>query len=227
MASVIAGIREEIAEIEAPDLSGIQTLIDQAIQDATNAITGNSGGKVILNPPLHPQELLVLTDANSSIQTAVRLWRWNAGGLGFSANGYNGPFSTAITADGKIVADFITAGTMTANVIKAGIFSDVAGKFSVNMTTGAAFLSGATITGGSINITNGSTQTVIDAYGLTTSYAVLYQPQCNERGHVHDGQLRQPERLQPYILRGKQPPHAARRVVYLIPNQQHGARLLP
>jgi len=173
MASVIAGIREEIAEIEAPDISGLQTLINQAIADATNAITGNSGGKVILHPALNPQELLVLTDANTSMQTAVRLWRWNAGGLGFSSGGYNGPFSTAITADGKIVADFITAGTMTANVIKAGILSDVAGKFSVNMTTGAAFLSGATITGGSINITNGSTQTIIDAYGLTTSYATI------------------------------------------------------
>ena len=31
----------------------------------------------------------------------------NAEGLGFSSNGYNGPFSTAITADGKIVADLI------------------------------------------------------------------------------------------------------------------------
>jgi phage minor structural protein len=173
MASVIAGVRADIEAMEAPDISGLQLLINQAIEDATNAITGNSGGKVILNPALHPQELLILADANQSIQTAVRLWRWNAGGLGFSSNGYNGPFSTAITANGQIVADFITTGTLTANVIKAGVLSDIAGKFSVNMTTGAASLSGATITGGSITITSGSYSTVIDSYGLTTSYATI------------------------------------------------------
>jgi phage minor structural protein len=173
MAAVIAGVREEIEVIEAPDISGIQVLINQAVEDATNAITGNSGGKVILNPPRNPQELLVLTDANSSIQTAQRLWRWNADGFGFSSNGYNGPFRTAITADGQIVADFISTGTLTANVIKAGILSDTAGRFSVNMTTGAASLSGATITGGSITITSGGRSTVIDSNGMTTSYATI------------------------------------------------------
>jgi len=43
------------------------------------------------------------------------------GGLGFSDNGYNGPYETAITADGQIVADFITSGTLIANIIKAGV----------------------------------------------------------------------------------------------------------
>jgi len=196
MAAVIAGVRADIEAIEAPDISGLQVLINQAIDDATAAITGNSGGKVILNPALHPQELLVLTDANTSIQTAVKLWRWNAAGLGFSSSGYNGPFSTAITANGAIVADFITTGTLTANVIKAGILSDVAGKFSVNMVTGVASLSGATITGGSITITNGATQTVINAGGLTTSYATITGGSISIGGSsfrtvIDSGELRQ------------------------------------
>jgi phage minor structural protein len=174
MAAVIAGVREEIEAIELPDLSGVQILIDQAVQDASDAIkNGFSQGKVILNPVTNPQELLILCDQNSTIQTAQKLWRFNSGGLGFSSTGYNGSYGTAITANGAIVADFITAGVLTANVIKAGILTDVAGKFSVNMVTGAASLSGATITGGSVTITNGSRSTVIDANGLTTSYATI------------------------------------------------------
>ena len=41
------------------------------------------------------------------------------GGLGFSRNGYNGPYETASTADGQIVADVITSGSLVANIIKA------------------------------------------------------------------------------------------------------------
>ena len=56
-----------------------------------------------------------------TIEQAQNVWRWNSSGLGFSSNGYAGPFTTAITADGKIVADFILAGTMSANLIKGGV----------------------------------------------------------------------------------------------------------
>jgi phage minor structural protein len=175
MGSTLQQLKDEIAaiDLDLPDMALIQQIINQAVSDATNAITGASGGKIILNPPQNPQELLILTDVNSSIQTAQKLWRFNSGGLGYSSTGYNGSFGTAITANGAIVADFITAGTLTANIIKAGILTDAAGKFSVNMATGAASLSGATISGGSVTITNGSRSTIIDANGLSTSYATI------------------------------------------------------
>ena len=54
------------------------------------------------------------------IETAKNVWRWNLSGLGHSSNGYDGPYPTAITQDGAIVADFITAGTMLADRIRAG-----------------------------------------------------------------------------------------------------------
>ena len=41
-------------------------------------------------------------------------------GFGYSSNGINGPYGTAMTMDGAIVADFITAGILSANLIKAG-----------------------------------------------------------------------------------------------------------
>lgn len=97
-------------------------ILTAAIQNATGLITGQTGGYVVINTDDgtgKPYELLIL-DA-PSIEEAVNVWRWNVGGLGFSHNGYNGPFETAITSDGQIVADFITAGSLAANIIKAGV----------------------------------------------------------------------------------------------------------
>ncbi|MBP5598642.1 MAG: phage tail protein [Pseudobutyrivibrio sp.] len=96
-----------------------KTDLEQAVSIATNLITGQSGGYVVLNPAEQPQELLILD--TPTLETAVNVWRWNSGGLGFSSHGYTGPYTTAITSDGKIVADFILAGTMSANLIKGGV----------------------------------------------------------------------------------------------------------
>lgn len=91
--------------------------LKRAIAAATSLITGHSGGYVVFNPAEKPQEILIL-DA-PTIEEAVNVWRWNGGGLGHSSTGYNGEFSTAITADGSIVADFVNAGTLNGGIIKA------------------------------------------------------------------------------------------------------------
>lgn len=75
---------------------------------ATELITGAQGGIIRINMGGNgkPAEFLILDTGD--IQTAVRVFRLNENGLGFSNNGYNGPFETAITYDGLIVADRIT-----------------------------------------------------------------------------------------------------------------------
>jgi hypothetical protein len=83
------------------------------------------------------------------------------------ANGY---ITNAMIADatiqaakiGSINAATITTGTLNANLIKAGVLSSVDGRFSVNMTTGAATLASATITGGSISIAGNEETIQID-----------------------------------------------------------------
>ncbi len=89
----------------------------KAIADATAAITGQSGGYVVLNPSNNPQEILIM-DA-PTIETAVNVWRWNAAGLGYSSTGYNGPYGLAMTSSGAIVADFITTGTLRGELLEA------------------------------------------------------------------------------------------------------------
>lgn len=51
-------------------------------------------------------------------EKAKNVWRFGLGGIGFSSNGYEGPFETAITMDGQINADFITTGTLAVSRIE-------------------------------------------------------------------------------------------------------------
>ena len=116
------------------------SLMQSAINSATKLITGQKGGYVVLHGDEtgQPYELLVLDSPN--IADAVNVWRWNVGGLGFSSNGYNGPYETAIASDGQIVADFITSGSLVANIIKAGVLSSVDGSSYWNLETGEVVL---------------------------------------------------------------------------------------
>lgn len=96
----------------------IKKQIEQTIVGVTAAITGNSGGYVVLYPEKNPQEIYILDQPELS--KAKNVWRWNLAGLGHSSTGVNGKFTTAITADGQIVANFITAGELTGAILKAG-----------------------------------------------------------------------------------------------------------
>ena len=95
-----------------------------AIATATSLITGHSGGYVVFNPAERPQEILIL-DA-PTLAEAVNVWRWNSGGLGYSTTGYNGEYALAITMDGAIVADFITAGILNGALLRADSVESVA-----------------------------------------------------------------------------------------------------
>lgn len=104
-------------QIENPN-SAFQQQQQAAIGNATNWITGNNGGYVVFqrNAQGQPYEILVMDQP--TIDTATKVWRWNSGGLGYSGTGYNGPYTTAVTQDGAIVADFITTGTLNAALVK-------------------------------------------------------------------------------------------------------------
>ncbi len=112
-------------ETSTQKLDRVYKELAQKILDATNAITGNSGGYVILNDTNDdgkPDEILIMDYEDISVATKV--WRWNKEGLGYSfnasGNAYRGPYATAITADGQINADFITTGSLSAERIRIG-----------------------------------------------------------------------------------------------------------
>ena len=130
---------QTITELQDNSITGEagKAAMRTAIDRATSMITGNNGGYIVLHDRDEngePDELLVMDQP--SILTAQNVWRWNYDGLGFSSTGYNGPYGTAITSDGAIVADYISSGTLDADIIKAGILEDAAGINSWNMETG-------------------------------------------------------------------------------------------
>ena len=98
-----------------------KTFMQQAIENATQLISGGLGGYVIMHSSTggkYPDEILIMD--TDDIATAKKVWRWNKGGLGYSSTGYNGPFALAMTQDGQIVADFVKAGELDGVIIKAG-----------------------------------------------------------------------------------------------------------
>lgn len=114
------------------------TAMQGAITKATETITGNRGGHVILHSDDNGEPYEILISDNADLTQAVKVWRWNKNGLGYSSTGYNGQYGTAITANGEIVADFIKTGTLNADFIKAGVISDAEGNSSIDMTNGVA-----------------------------------------------------------------------------------------
>lgn len=116
--NLVDTVIQQQQEIEkVPTTSAMQ----HAIINATDIITGNSGGTVVLRDTdgdREPEEFLIMNERD--IKLAQKVWRWNSGGLGYSSTGYNGPYGIAITQDGAIVADYITTGSLNANLIKSG-----------------------------------------------------------------------------------------------------------
>lgn len=140
-------------------ITSAKSELERAVDRSTDFIKNGAGYmRLIYDSNDHLVEIVSLD--NPDISLAQNVWRWSNGGFGFSNTGYNGTYGLALTQAGEIVADYITTGTLTANVIRAGILQDTANKNSWNLQTGAF-----TITEGSINITTNS-QTY-DAISLT------------------------------------------------------------
>lgn len=128
----IGSARANIADTIAAQNTAVQKLentvatpIVSAIERATDRIVGNLGGYVVLRDSDgdgSPDELLIMDDPD--INVATKIWRWNASGLGYSSTGYTGAYGLAMTSQGEIVADFITAGHMNADRITMGAVTD-------------------------------------------------------------------------------------------------------
>jgi phage-related protein len=133
-------IKAEVTETvlkRVPSMS----IMEAAIDKATNLILGGTGSHAVwgVNADGQPNELFFMDTTDPA--TAVHVLRINGNGIGFSSNGINGPFSTAWTIDGSFVASFITSGILNANLVKAGIISDLAGKNYWNLETGEISIS--------------------------------------------------------------------------------------
>ena len=141
-ANIAYTIADQQQKIEkAPTTSAMQ----QAINNATNWLTSADGYVIAVKDDNGTWKEILFLDT-PSVETAKNVLRINTNGIGFSTNGVNGPYRNAWTIDGSLVADFITTGVLTANLIKAGVLQSLNGATSINMETGEASLTGSITT---------------------------------------------------------------------------------
>lgn len=151
------------------------SVIDKERENVSNMLNLATHGYVVLDPNDGPTRILIM-DTNN-VNTAEKIWKWDMNGLAYSSTGINGPWSSAaITADGKISADHILTGTLDAERIKAGILSDLAGKTSLNMETGALHAEKFSVDATNFQLTeqgnltaNNASLTNVDATGTFTT----------------------------------------------------------
>ncbi|MBR4178028.1 MAG: phage tail protein [Bacilli bacterium] len=101
------------ATIEAVENVDLTNLLEQAQQNASQLLKESMTGYIYFD--YENGNLYIMDDPDPD--DAVKVWRWNLNGLGYSSTGINGTYGLAITMDGSIVADYITTGTLNTNVI--------------------------------------------------------------------------------------------------------------
>lgn len=138
----IGKVKSSMADLFVKQQQEIQrkpegTALQLAIRQATAAILGARGGAArLLDTDGDGMTDTIYVADNADPNLAKQVWRWNYAGWGVSKNGYNGPFLMAATLDGGFVADFITAGILRAELVKAGVLSDGVGANYWDMETG-------------------------------------------------------------------------------------------
>lgn len=110
-------------ELIAGKVEQYKTDWENNVDEITELLTTALGGYVLKRPG----ELLIMDTEDPA--TATKVWRWNLNGLGYSGTGINGPYETAITMDGRIIAKFIytlNLSSISANlgVVTAGRIQD-------------------------------------------------------------------------------------------------------
>ena len=129
------------------------TILKQAKKNASALINGNGeNGYVVLHENEKGVVYEILVMDTPDINTATKIWRWNQKGLGYAnskdENG-NWEFGLAMTMDGRIVADYITTGTMNCDRLKGGT---IKGQYIYGGTVEGAYLKGSTGEIGGFNI---------------------------------------------------------------------------
>ena len=112
IADTIVGQQQEIKQKPS------ETYLREAVLALTETILGASGGAVRLldtNNDGMPDTLYIADDPDPT--KARNVWRFNHEGWGASESGYNGPFTYGATLKNGMVADFITAGTLNADLV--------------------------------------------------------------------------------------------------------------
>lgn len=130
--------------VENPN-SEFQQIMDAEIALATEWLTNaDSYVYMVKNANGTIKEILFL-DGTQDLSQATHVMRLNSAGLGFSKTGVNGQYTSAFVFDdvhgGHLIADVITAGSMSANRVRTGkIVSVTSGAMEIDLDNGTITL---------------------------------------------------------------------------------------
>lgn len=96
-------------------------ILSQAQIQATAMLNGGNGGYVVIDVNENKQPNRILIMDRPSLEEAQNVIMMNKNGIGFSHDGGE-TYESAWTIDGHFVADFITAGTLSADRVRGGTF---------------------------------------------------------------------------------------------------------
>lgn len=171
----VKDLQQDIDQVDKK-FGDVPSMVSGVIEHATDLITGANGGHVLIKTDADgkPQEILIMD--TDRIETALKVWRWNINGLGYSGNGINGPYETAITMDGHILGKFISALTIVGSQIIAGKIQSVKGNvyFDLEANGGQGEIAASTLVAPSnANGTKAYIGTVTDSYGAVSEALTL------------------------------------------------------
>ncbi|MCC8097875.1 MAG: phage tail protein [Eubacterium sp.] len=138
------------------NLTSDATILEKAKENATEILNRATMGYVTIISNSEGSQALYIstkkateaynfeTDRWTVGSDGIGVWKWNVEGLGYSSDGGES-YGIAITRDGKIVADYITTGVLNAEIIKAGILSDVKNNITWDLENGELTIRSGTI----------------------------------------------------------------------------------
>lgn len=97
------------------------TILQEAKDNATAIMKLSTEGYITITHDQYGSDNFYITNARN-LEDATKLWLWNMNGLAYSNDGGE-TFGLAITMNGAIVADYITAGTLNGDLLRAGSVS--------------------------------------------------------------------------------------------------------
>lgn len=147
LVSTTASVSQEIEDTG----KNLTAAFRSELKKQTDLITGGKGGYVVIRRDEdtgYPDEILIMDQPDK--MTAKNVIRMNKNGIGFSQNGYDGPFNSAWTINGVFNADYIGAGTITAITFQTAKPEEGVERVAIEKDTSA--IKGLTGTGHLINI---------------------------------------------------------------------------
>lgn len=123
-------VQASISDIEQ-SMPQEKTILQLAREKTSQLIQSASEGNIytVYDENNKPKELLIMDQPD--INTAQKVWRWNMNGFGYSNTGYNGEYGTAITMDGEIVGERITANSISAEKLTVEYKDKLDTRFSI------------------------------------------------------------------------------------------------